>query len=146
MKSVAIAAAVLALSVGCASRPIQLVTPCGSHDTKSTLKYLSGLVAAEGMQIELVNEDVGILRASLGPEHDFWTGMNLTKQWQFTIRGDTVLAFAKTISVSQNAFGATVGSSETYYSDKAHSDWTWYWNVRNPLQSFCGHEVIFIQK
>lgn len=107
---------------------------------------LSALVMAEGMQITLVNDNIGILQAATAEDHSIWTGIYSTRQWIFSMKGDTVLAYAKSIDQTRNAFGGVVGTSETYYTDKLHPDNAWYWNVRRGLETLCGSKVEFIQK
>lgn len=134
------------LFTACAQRPIQLTTPCPTKPMREVVSSLSALVIAEGMQITLVNENIGILQASSPEDHSIWTGLYTIRQWIFTMKGDTVLAYAKTIDQSRNAFGATLATSETYYSDKVHPDHAWYWNVRRGLETLCGGKVEFVQK
>jgi hypothetical protein len=134
------------MMIGCAQRPIKLVTPCTTQSTSDLIAALTALVVSEGMNISLVNEKVGILQASTAEEHSIWTGATTSNHWTFTVRDGKVEAIAKSLSVSKNAFGATISSSETYYNDKAHKDWKWYWNVRNGLEALCGSKVEFIEQ
>ncbi|MCE7933188.1 MAG: hypothetical protein DYG96_01205 [Chlorobi bacterium CHB2] len=142
----AAALGIAVLFAACAPRPIQLTTPCASKSTKEIVAALSALVMAEGMQLTLVNDNIGILQASTAEDHSIWTGIYSTKQWVFTMKSDTVLAYAKTVDQSRNAFGAVLSTSETYYSDKVHPDHAWYWNVRRGLETLCGGKVEFVQK
>ncbi len=143
MSIVAIVAATL---TGCAQRPIQINAPCQTKPTKEIISHLSALVAAEGMQITVVNDGAGILQATTAEERDVWTGTHTTKAWSFVVKDGTVQAYAKTINQSRNTFGAVLATSETYYSDKVHEDWKWYWNVRRGLEELCGAGVTFIQQ
>lgn len=144
----AAALGIAVLFAACAPRPIQLTTPCASKSTKEIVAALSALVMAEGMQLTLVNDNIGILQASTAESHSIWTGTSSTLQWIFTIKGDTVLAYAKAIDQSRNAFGAVTYTNETYYSDsKLHPNSNaWYWNVRRGLETLCGGKVEFVQK
>lgn len=130
----------------CAQRPIQITAPCQTKSAKEIIANLSALMAAEGMQITLANEQVGVLQASTAEERDPWTGMYTTKAWSLVVKDGTVQAYAKTINQSRNAFGVVVATNETYYSDKVHQDWMWYWNVRRGLQELCGTDVTFIER
>jgi len=113
---------------------------------------------------------IGIVQGETASEHDIWTGQNTKRVWQVTVKPDFattamvsagdqaaltapqgskplfVLATAKTVSSSQNAFGATLSSNETYYDDSAHEDWEWYWDVRKGLESICGTKAVITTK
>jgi hypothetical protein len=131
----------LLMIVGCAQRPIKLVTPCTSQSTSDLIAALTALVVSEGMNVTLVNEKVGILQASSAEDRSIWTGATTSNHWTFTVREGKVEPIAKSLTQTKNAFGATLSSSETYYTDKADQDWKWYWNVRNGLQTLCGSQV-----
>ena len=143
-----LAVSILSVAVffaACVKRPIQLTTPCPAKPVKEVVGTLSALVLAEGMQITLVNDNVGILQAAT-PEDHSWTGAYSTNQWTFSMKGDTVLAFAKAVQQTRNAFGAMLSSYESYLTDEVHPDYLWYWNVRRGLEALCGEKVVFIQK
>lgn len=131
--------------IGCGTTRYQLVTPCGKSSKSDIVAAMSALVAQEGFTVSLINENIGVLQASTPEEFSIWTGLNTTRQWSLTMRGDTVLMMAKTVSYSKNVFGATTGGAETYYNDNAHSDWTWYWNVRNGMATLCENQPVIIE-
>lgn len=122
-----------ALLVGCsAPRLVQLAAPCPKMNRQEVITVLTGLVAGEGMTVTLVNENVGILQAS-GSPHKSWGDLVEQKQWQFSVRGDTVYGFAKTVYTTAERV-----EGEMPVTDDASSDERWYWNVRNGLQKVCG--------
>jgi len=133
--------ALACLAVGCAApRVVQIAAPCAAKTTPQIITALAGLVAAEGMTITLLNENVGVLQASGAlRQTDRRSGMQ--QQWQFSVRGDTVFAYAKTVYTS----GALVTAELTADDTSTEPEERWYWNVRNGLQNLCGGErLLFI--
>lgn len=135
----------LATAIGCAQRPIRITTACTPHTTTELITALTSLVASEGMSVTLVNENVGILQASSPELTSILTGTS-SNHWTFTVKDGRIDAYAKSIYKTTNKYGATVSSSEYFYSDKEDRDTKWYWNVRNGLQRLCGDSIAFVEQ
>ena len=135
----------LATIAGCVQRPIRITTACTPHTTTELITALTSLVASEGMNVTLVNENVGLLQAS-SPEHTSLLTGTSSNHWTFTIKDGRIDAYAKALFRTTNQYGATVSSSEYFYSDKDDRDNKWYWNVRNGLQRLCGDSITFVEQ
>jgi hypothetical protein len=133
-------------AIGCAKKPIMLTTPCPVMARDTLAQQLVGVLLSEGFEIRLLNEKLGLIQAETAPDYSIWTGMTTVNKWSITIREDrTVEAYASSYMGSQNIFGATNATSMTPYDDRAHESHTWYWSVRNRLESLCGNRVEFYE-
>lgn len=139
-----------------------LNTPC-QLTAEVLFNDLQAILIMEGFEIEVSNSNVGILRASIPETREPWSGMYITKTWTFQIAdndksriGSTgqasmpaggapivtrIIATAKWHGETRNAFGGVVSSSDKYYDDTVHKEYTWYWNIRNKLEDLCGHTI-----
>ncbi|MEJ5244312.1 MAG: hypothetical protein WHV28_01235 [Bacteroidota bacterium] len=143
--SILSALAFLLLLNSCGTTVWQLKTDCNSN-TEDLFKRISMILMQENFLIKQNDPKIGYLQAETTPNYSFWTGMNETRYWIIIVQDNKVTAQAKVVYTQQNVFGATSGGTEVYYNDKAHSDWTWYWNVRNELEKTCGSKIIFVEK
>ncbi|MBU3699657.1 MAG: hypothetical protein FGM33_06555 [Candidatus Kapabacteria bacterium] len=57
-----------------------------------------------------------------------------------------LFATAKSVLKGTNVFGATTGTSETYYHDGVSESWNWYWDVRRGLEEICGARCIISKR
>src|SRR5687768_15313009 len=90
---------------GCASVRTELVTPCASKSNLDVIKSLTSIVVTEGMRVSVVDADVGLLEAVTSESID-WAGAVNQGRWTFTIRNDTVRAFATASTIVRNPAGA----------------------------------------
>ena len=131
----------LILLSSCSYSSYQLKTNC-KVSNQVLFERLTGTLVNEGLQIKTVTGNY-LLAESLPAKQ--WNGATTQVYWAFTASKDTITGTAKSISIYQNAFGAVLSTSETYFNDDAHRDWTWYWNVRNELENTCGDKVIIFE-
>jgi hypothetical protein len=137
--------ALFMLLTSCGTTVWQLQTECNAT-TEDLFRKISVILMQENFIIKANDPKSGYLQAETAPSYNIWLGTNEIRYWQFQVIDNKVVAQAKVVNVQQNLFGATTGSSEHYFNDDAHSDWTWYWNVRNELEKLCGHKIIFVKK
>jgi hypothetical protein len=145
MKKYFLIIALLISLTSCATTVWQLKTDCNSN-TEDLFKKITIILMQENFLIKVNDPKIGYLQAETVPSFSIWTGTNETRYWIFQVQDNKVTAQAKVVYIQQNIFGATTGGTETYYNDEAHSDWTWYWSVRNELEKICGNKIIFIEK
>ena len=131
---------VLLLIAGCAQRPV-----CPTKTSAELVSAITTLITAEGMTITDHNRLVGILQASIPPESAAATGVTTSRHWTFTIKDGLIGAYARVDTRTRNAAGSTIDSTQTFYSDTAPEEWTWFWNVRRKLENICGAKVDFLQ-
>lgn len=148
------------LAFGCAKRPVMISSPCGSHTKQEIVSTLTPLLIAEGMEIKIANESLGLLQAETRPDFSVWTGATTVFKWSISIKSPSpavgagsdsqgsaqplvVQAYASSYTSTSNAFGSTTGTAETPYDDHCHPDHKWYWNVRNALEEYCGAQLVF---
>lgn len=113
---------------------------------KNLIDGITGVLVEKGFNITTANAEVGLLQASTNPEYSVWTGANSSYHWMIKInKNNVVTAQAKIATFTQNAFGATTASSETYLGDDTHEDLDWYWDVRNMIQELCDSEISIIK-
>ena len=123
--------------ISCGTTVRQLNTNC-NESCRDIFKSLTTVLLQENFKIIQNDVENGYLQAETEYSHSVWTGANTKRVWIFQYDKGKIIASAKEVSNSQNAFGATVSTSEFYYSDrKAHEDMTWYWRVRNELEKLC---------
>jgi len=166
-----IASILMTLCVGCMTTKIQQHNiGCFDRSKADVVRSATALLVQNGFNVTMADTIVGIVQGETEPQHDIWSGQNTKRVWQVTVKpelaksaavtaGDQavltappgskplyVVATAKTVSSSQNAFGATLSSNETYYDDSAHEDWEWYWDVRKGLEGICGTKAVITTK
>ncbi len=145
----------VATVAGCAPRPVMISAPCGARTKAEIIATLTPVLLAEGMEIKLANESLGLLQAETRPDFSIWSGATSVCKWSISVKSGTtpdaagasapvtIQAFASSYASSSNAFGATTATTETPYDDHAHPSHKWYWNVRNALAEYCGATLIF---
>ena len=139
---------------------------CFDRSKADVLRSATALLVQHGFTVTMADTVIGIVQGETPPSHDIWTGMNSKRVWQITVspildkqasanaaltapvgaQAMYIMAMAKTVNSSQNAFGSTLSTSEEYYDDKSHKDWEWYWGVRNGLESICGTKAVITSK
>ena len=145
MKKYFLIIALLISLTSCATTVWQLKTDCNSN-TEDLFKKISIILMQENFLIKANDSKIGYLQAETVPSLNAWTGMIETRYWIFQVQDSKVTAQAKVVYTKQNVFGATTEGTEIYYNDEVHSDWTWYWSIRNELEKICGNKIIFIEK
>ncbi len=145
MKLVLVSLLASAMVVGCMSSRVHHQVQCQGQAKSEVLNAMSALLLIEGLEVKQVNEGVGVLQAATAESHDIWSGHYITKNWQFVIRGDSVMAWAFERRATRNALGAEISHTDTYYDDRAHSDWGWYWHVRQGLEELCGSKAVILK-
>lgn len=133
------------LLTSCGTTVYQLKTDC-NKDTEDLFKAIAMALSEENFLIKQNDAKLGYLQAETIPSFNIWIGANEIRYWVFQKVEDKVTASAKVAYITQNVFGATTGGSETYYNDKTHKDWTWYWSVRNKIENVCGNKIVFVEK
>jgi len=142
--------------------------PCHTRTKADVIRSSMALLVQHGFTVTLSDTITGLIQAETAENRDVWTGNIEKRVWQIGIRPELdksvlaaesgpitkpadgpsmyVIATAKTVNRTQNAFGATLATSEVYYSDAAHEDWEWYWDIRRGLESVCGAKVVISTK
>lgn len=144
--------------------------PCHTRTRAQAIQTATSLLVQHGFKITLADTLVGLVQAETEDTREMWTGAFMKRVWQVSVRPEIgpigiakpgeqetlskpqtgnsmfIIATAKTITRTTNAFGATLGTAEHYYDDEAHHDWEWYWDVRQGLESLCNAKVIITTK
>ena len=159
------------LTAACSGVKIQQHNlPCHTRTRAQAIQTATSLLVQHGFKITLADTLVGLVQAETEDTRDPWSGVMVKRVWQVNIRPELgsygtakpqdqetlsklkatrsmfIIATAKTITRTTNAFGATLASSELYYDDDVHQDWEWYWGVRQGLESLCDAKVIITTK
>jgi len=128
----------------CGTTVWQLKTDC-SPSTEEVINRITPILMEQNFLIKVNDPKTGLLQAETVPKFNFWMGMTEARYWIFQIVNNKVIAQAKIIYMKQNIFGATTGGTEIYYNDEASKDWSWYWQVRNGLETICGNKIVFLE-
>ena len=159
------------LLVSCSGVKVQQHNlPCHTRTRAQAIQTATSLLVQHGFKITLADTLVGLVQAETEDTREVWTGAFIKRVWQVNVRPDVgpigiakpedqetltkrktskpmfIIATAKTITRTTNAFGATLATAEHYYDDEAHQDWEWYWAVRQGLESLCETKVIITTK
>lgn len=130
----------LVMLASCAPTIIKHECDC-RIESKELFSGLSSLAMSEGMSIKTADVSTGVFVAESDPVVEPISGATIVNRWQVSFVNNKVLATAKSLTQSKNAFGATLATSETYYNQNVHKDHAWYWSIRNYLESKCGKIV-----
>ena len=136
---------IIIFTTSCGTTVYQLHTQC-EKSKEEVFKSITTLLLQENLQIKHSDMELGYIQAESIPQLNIWLGAEVQRVWVITYKENKIIASAKTITITRNAFGKTTGSAETYYNDDSHEDWTWYWNVRDGLENLCGNEIIITKK
>lgn len=161
----------LSILASCAGVKVQQHNlPCHTRTRAEVLQSAMSLLVQHGFTITLADTTIGLVQAETEESRNIWLGSSGKRMWQISIRpelgsvgaiqpGDQatlskpmegrsmfVVATAKTVTRTTNAYGATLATAEEYYDDKSHTDWEWYWGVRSGLESICGARVVISTK
>jgi len=155
---------------GCGTTIKQHHINCFDRSRADVLRSATALLVQTGFNITFADTIIGLVQAETAEQHNIWVGLFTKRVWQITVKpaigkfdkvtsGDQatlsappgsqplyIMATAKTIDRSQNIFGATISTSETYYDDNAHEDWEWYWDIRKGLETVCGTKAVITVK
>lgn len=167
MKKVYLFAILGLFAVGCSGVKIQQHNiPCHSRTRADVLRSAMSLLVQYGFTVSIADTTIGLVQGETEESRDVWSGMITKRIWQISIRPELgklgelsatdqaalskpaqqqsmyVIATAKTVNKTTNAFGATISTAELYYDDDVHQDWEWYWEVRRGLESVCGSKVV----
>lgn len=142
MKSMLLISLII-LICGCGTTMHQLNTTC-NKPTEELFNQVSSVLLSEGFLIKQNDPKIGYLQAETIPSRNIWTGSTEIRYWILQRQDSILIAYAKVSYITQNVFGATTGASELYYNDQAHKDWTWYWSIRNKIESVCENRIRFI--
>jgi hypothetical protein len=104
------------------------------------------MLIEEGFEIKKLDERSGVLQAETMSKYDFLMGGNHQKVWSIYLIEGKVIAQAKVVTITTNAFGAVISSGETYYSDASHSSHDWYWDIRKKIEEKCGEVIVDYKK
>jgi hypothetical protein len=158
---------IAAVFIGCSGVKIQQHNlPCHTRTKADVLRSAMSLLVQHGFKITVADTVLGLVQAETEETRDIWSGMISKRVWQVSIRPELgplgqidpvgqaalskpqtdrtmyVIATARTVNKTTNAFGATISTAEIYYDDSVHEDWEWYWEVRRGLESVCGSKVV----
>lgn len=144
--------------------------PCHNRSQSDVIRSATSILVMHGFRITLSDTVVGIVQGETEESFSVWTGSISKRVWQVNIKKSLeknieineagksalaapasaqplfIIAIAKVVSKKQNAFGATMATSETYFDDDSHKDWEWYWNVRKGLEEVCGASAVISVK
>ena len=144
--------------------------PCHDRTVADVVRSATSILVLNGFRITHSDTIVGLVQAQTDESRDIWTGAVNQRVWQIVMKPDLkdagevkagevttlaaptgkkplyIIATAKVVSRSQNAYGATLATSETYYDNDAHKDWQWYWDVRTGLEQICGTTAVITTK
>lgn len=137
---------IIALCFSSCGTTVHKLTADCNVDNKVLFSKITAILLQENFMLKSQDIETGYLQAETVPEFSVWTGMSETRYWIFHVRNNNaVTAQAKVVYSKTNAFGAATGGTTKYYNDDVHKDWTWYWNVRNELESVCKNKIIFLE-
>jgi hypothetical protein len=158
------------VSSGCATRIRQHNLPCHNRTVADVVRATTSTLVMNGFRITHSDTIVGLIQAQTDESRNVWTGIVEQRVWQVALRPNLnnvgevtagnslslapptdkqplyLVATAKVVGRTQNAFGATLSTSEEYYGDHVHEDWTWYWDVRRGLEQVCGATAVVTVK
>lgn len=144
--------------------------PCHDRTVADVVRSATSILVMNGFRITHTDTIVGLVQAQTDESHDIWSGAVSQRVWQIVMKPELknygevkageittlaaptdkkplyIIATAKVVSKSQNAYGATLATSEVYYDDNAHKDWEWYWDVRKGLEQICGATAVITTK
>lgn len=144
--------------------------PCHHRTQGEVIRSATSILVQSGFRITLSDTLIGLVQAETEEMVDIWTGVNSKRVWQISIKHSLdsnasitagnaqtlaappdiqplyIVALAKVVGHTQNAYGATLSTSEVYYDNEAHKDWEWYWDVRKGLESICGATSVITVK
>ena len=133
----------------------QMQAPCPGSTNAELISSLTALVANEGMDVLIVDSKVGILQARGTDDGGIFSSDKMV-HWNFSIRNDTIFAFAKKSSESINSSASsatgtvttTANVKEEYLTNEnAGKREGWFWNVYNGVVGLCEDQVIvFVKK
>ncbi|MFH1051827.1 MAG: hypothetical protein V1779_12975 [bacterium] len=123
----------------------QLNTKC-NKPVEEVFKSVTGLLVLENLNIDHSDVNIGYISASTTPNRNYKTGYLDKRQWLIQFKDGKITAQAKVSMVQENAFGATILTKEVYYNDQADQEMSWYWNVRNALESLCDNKIEIIER
>lgn len=148
MKKLFITASLLVALIltSCGTTVYQLQTKCDKTTPEELFKSISTLLMQQNFIIKQSDMKLGYLQAETMPSFSVWTGMDETRVWVFQYVQGKIIASAKQVLTKKNMFGQTESGAETYYNDNVHSDWSWYWDVRNGLENLCGDKIVITEK
>ena len=138
----------------CSDTRWQMQAPCEKSSSEDLIASLTTLVGQEGMDIYIVDTKLGILQAQgIGK-----TGMRswgFSHHWNFTVKDDTIFAFAKVVKWWARSSNDDIGSRTTarnvkeefYSTENAPKDASWFWNIYNGITTLCpGQPIVFVEK
>ncbi|MBI2794197.1 MAG: hypothetical protein HYX66_06055 [Ignavibacteria bacterium] len=162
---------IISFTTGCRTTTVkQHNLPCHHRTQSDVIRSATSILVQNGFRITLSDTLVGLVQAETEEMHDIWTGVNSKRVWQISIKHSLdssaiisagnaqelaaspdiqplyIVAFAKVVGRTQNAFGATLASGEMYYDSETHKDWEWYWDVRKGLEGICGAVSVITSK
>lgn len=126
----------------CGHTVYQLNTDCDRVSAEELFQSITTLLMQENFLIKQNDIKLGYLQAETVPDFNVWVGQTETRIWVFQYIKGKIVASAKVVYQGQNAFGSPTSSSQIYYGDKTHSDWTWYWTIRRGIETICGNKII----
>jgi hypothetical protein len=159
----------IACCAGCATSIKQHNIGCYDRSKADVLRSASALLIQNGFTITMADTIIGLVQAETAESRDIWSGTISKRVWQVNIKPELgkdvvagastaaltappgakpmyIMATAKTVNRTQNAYGATLSTSEVYYDDSAHEDWEWYWDVRKGMEEMCGTKAVVTTK
>ncbi len=139
---------------------------CFERSKSDVIRSATALLVQHGLTVTMADTLIGLVQAESAESSDAWTGLISKRVWQVTVAPTIggkntssatlskptssaslyIIATAKTVNRTQNAYGATLATSEVYYDDSSHEDWEWYWGVRRGLESICGTKAVITTK
>lgn len=170
MVRILLLAVVTTVFVACGTTIRQHNIPCADRNPSDVVRSLTSILIQSGFRITHSDTLIGLIQAQTDEQRNIWSGGVEQRVWQISLKrmpnsqreahagtaappsgqsvAETVqiVATAKVLSKTQNAFGATLATAEIYYGDDTHEDWEWYWDVRNAMQSLCGTTAVITNK
>ncbi len=165
---VAVCSALALLVNACSATKIQQHNiGCFDRSKADVLRSATTLLVQHGFNVTHADTVVGLVQGETAESRDAWTGMITKRVWQVNVspvldkqtsssaaaltapagkQSLYIIATARTVNRTQNAFGATIATAEQYYDDTSHEDWEWYWGVRNGLEAICGSKAVITTK
>lgn len=142
MKSYLLLICIVVIIGGCATpRPQNhLYNTCSGKNKKELVEAVAALMVSEGFDIQLANENIGIVQAS--KTMTSW-GTTYAIRWKISCSDNSVKGNACLAIVGSSINKSMVNADDcTPMGEKSSTDWEPYWVVRKGLEKLCGINTV----
>lgn len=141
MKVAIILLCMVALAGCAAPRPQNhVVNECGGKTKKELVEVVAAILTAEGFDIQIANETIGIVQASKSTTS--W-GTTTAVRWKVQCANNSIRANACLAIVSSTVSPSSANANNcTPLGDDTSKDWAGYWEFRKKIEEVCGSKIV----